>query len=656
MKQEHYIHITQGKKAGQIIPLETEMIIGRDPSCDLVLHDQGISRKHAMMIPSQKAVILEDLQSTNGTFVNGSPIERKTITESDSIQIGDSVMELTTTGPSRRSQSSPAEFYIDEETTLSFEESKIIDFEGYRVNIKASESLQKMYELLRDISLNLNQDELIRKLYDFCDANFKSDHVIIYLTGEDGRLKPYVNGREKEINREIEEIGRAISRHVLKNKEGILASDGISDSLVIKIGNKNITKVSGLMCVPLTGKRRQCGAVYIDCITGRNKFTEQDLEFLTATAIQMGIALENTSLYREQVKLAEFTDSIIESLGSGLLVTDTDRVIRRINTAGRTLLDIKDPVGKRLSEYDCLIGFEKEINRLQSQKDYRMRGEVEISLREKDLTLGLSVSSQLDFDGRLIGTICIFRDLTEIKKMTEQLRRARHLASLGEMAAGIAHEIRNPLNSIRGFSELLRESEDTSSVKEYSGIIIDESDRLNYIVQEILDFARQKKFRMNLIDLNQLVNGLEKSLKIEAGEKELHLETLCEETLPRIEGNTEKLKQVMLNIAQNGIQAMDKESGTLTIQTRTSNADERLPEVIVEITDTGYGIQESDLKKIFDPFFTRRDAGTGLGLSICQRIMDGHNGRIEVDSRIGRGTTFRLIFPAASPRKVDSSE
>ncbi len=656
MEQQYCIHITQGKKAGQIVPLESEMIIGRDPSCDIVLDDQGISRKHAMLILSDKTVVLEDLQSTNGTFVNSRSVERKTITEGDNVQIGDSAMELIRQRPSMRSKSSPAEFYIDEETTLSFEDSKIINFEGYQVNIKASESLQKMYELLRDISLNLNRDELIRKLYEFCEANFKSDHVIIYLTEENGLLTPYTNKHEEETSREIQEIGRAISRHVLQNKEGILASHGISDSLVIKIGNKNITKVSGLMCVPLTGKRRQCGAVYIDCITGRHTFTEQDLEFLTATAIQMGIALENTSLYREQVKLAEFTDSIIESLGAGLLVTDTNQVIKRINTAGRKLLDIEDPVGKRLSEYDCMIGFEKEINRLQSQKDYRVRGEVEISLREKDLTLGLSVSSQLDFDGRLIGTICIFRDLTEIKKMTEQLRRARHLASLGEMAAGIAHEIRNPLNSIRGFSELLSESEDTSSVKEYSQIIIDESDRLNYIVQEILDFSRQKKFRMNRINLNQLVSNLTKSLKIEAGEKELHLETNCTEDLPQIEGNEEKLKQVIINIAQNGIQAMDQGTGTLTIQTGVSVAEERLPEVIVEITDTGYGIQEKDLKKIFDPFFTKRDVGTGLGLSICQRVMDGHNGRIEVDSKIGSGTTFRLIFPAASPQKADSSE
>ncbi len=229
----------------------------------------------------------------------------------------------------------------------------------------------------------------------------------------------------------------------------------------------------------------------------------------------------------------------------------------------------------------------------------------------------------------------------------EQLRRADRLSALGELSAGLAHEVRNPLGSIRGTAEILRDAIPTDSPhREFADILVREVDRLNKVVQDFLDFARPGRGGEDAVDLNRVIDEvltlsgrmLEKegiSIRFQAGD------------IPPCSGRAEQLKQALLNLVINAMQAMPQ-GGSLTITTAAS-----AEELVVTLSDTGVGIAPEKLEKIFDPFYTSRQEGTGLGLAITARIIRGHRGRIEVDSEPGRGTTFRILLPGQKKRDGD---
>ncbi len=226
-----------------------------------------------------------------------------------------------------------------------------------------------------------------------------------------------------------------------------------------------------------------------------------------------------------------------------------------------------------------------------------------------------------------------------ILDIEEQLRRADRLSALGELSAGMAHEIRNPLGSIRGTAEILRDGIDPEDRRyEFAQILVKEVDRLNQVVKDFLDFAkpaRLEKGRVNVIESLQEVLTLTRQPTVNAGIM-VHLN--AEKNL-QVAGNREQLKQVFLNLVLNAQQAMSG-GGELTIT--TEKKDKML---LVRFADTGQGIPEENLEKIFNPFFTTRQEGTGLGLAITHRILRSHGGKMEVKSRVGEGSVFTVFLP-----------
>jgi signal transduction histidine kinase len=233
----------------------------------------------------------------------------------------------------------------------------------------------------------------------------------------------------------------------------------------------------------------------------------------------------------------------------------------------------------------------------------------------------------------------------QLLEVEEQLRRADRLSALGELSAGLAHEIRNPLGSIRGTAEILRDGTAVDSPQqEFAEILIREVDRLNRVVQDFLDFARPTSVEPDLVDLNRVIEEVLALARrmLEQGGTEI---TFTPAELSACPGNAEQLKQALLNLVLNAMQAMPA-GGRLAIATR------QLPEAItIEIRDNGAGIDPAALEKIFDPFFTTRKEGTGLGLAITSRIIRGHGGRIDVASDLGQGTTFNVELPCRGPKE-----
>lgn len=232
--------------------------------------------------------------------------------------------------------------------------------------------------------------------------------------------------------------------------------------------------------------------------------------------------------------------------------------------------------------------------------------------------------------------------LGERKKLEEQMERADRMASLGEIAAGVAHEIRNPLTTIRGFVQLIDEDfPENDSRHEFTGIIIREVDRLNRIVEELVFYAKPSQSQVIPVDLNQILEYSLRLANFKGSKSTIILQEHYDSHLPLISVDGEQIKQVFLNLIINSRQAVEAD-GKIGVLTRIS-ADKASVEVV--ISDNGSGIEPENLKRLFDPFFTTRETGTGLGLAVAQKIVELHGGQIRVESTPGNGSAFSVYLP-----------
>ncbi|TVY10846.1 PAS domain-containing protein [Paenibacillus cremeus] len=248
-----------------------------------------------------------------------------------------------------------------------------------------------------------------------------------------------------------------------------------------------------------------------------------------------------------------------------------------------------------------------------------------------------------DEQGVVVGAYIIFKDVTNLRSLEEQVQRSDRLAMIGQIAAGTAHEIRNPLTSIKGFLQVLRKTFEDQGMSRESGfteVMLTEINRINELVNEFLLLSKPKNVTFDYVDLSQVLREI---LPIINNEALLHGTVVQYEAMhgiPQVVADKELLKQVFLNISKNGIEAMG-EGGFLTISERVDPEERK---VNIDIHDTGPGIPTFVIDKIFDPFFTTKAEGTGLGLSVCQRIIHDIGGHIRVSSK-GFGTTFTVSIP-----------
>lgn len=245
--------------------------------------------------------------------------------------------------------------------------------------------------------------------------------------------------------------------------------------------------------------------------------------------------------------------------------------------------------------------------------------------------------------GKTIGAFVLFKDITNLRSFEQKLERNERLAMIGQIAAGTAHEIRNPLTSIKGFLQMFLQSFADSGMdreKSYTEIMLTEINRINSLVSEFLLLSKPRNIQYSMIDLNTVFEEILPIVESQAILYGIDVKFSSREKLPLVVGDTELLKQVFINICKNGIEAMG-EQGTLHISHHIDQDGDR---VSIDIHDTGPGIPLYIIDKIFDPFFTTKEEGTGLGLSVCQKIIHDIGGQIRVSSK-GYGTTFHIMLP-----------
>lgn len=237
----------------------------------------------------------------------------------------------------------------------------------------------------------------------------------------------------------------------------------------------------------------------------------------------------------------------------------------------------------------------------------------------------------------------VINDITELQQQKNKMQRLATLSAVGELAAGAAHEIRNPLTTVRGFIQLMQAKWPDPKLADLSQLSLEELDRVNGIVTSMLQLARPERSESKLLNINEIVNETWDLYTYSGMCKGIHYEKHLDEKLKPFKGSDKQIKQVLLNIMQNAERACSKDD---TILIRTYGDDKH---TCIDIKDTGRGISPEHIEKILHPFFTTDPAGTGLGLAICNRIISDHNGTLKVTSELGVGTIFTIVFPVHRP-------
>jgi two-component system sensor histidine kinase PilS (NtrC family) len=352
------------------------------------------------------------------------------------------------------------------------------------------------------------------------------------------------------------------------------------------------------------------------------------------------------------------TETILENLSSGLATVDAQGIVRHWNrAAGEILGRPEHEVRGRHFEAALGAGFEEFNARLRETLTSGVPGarhEAEVHTGGRDVPLGISTSVLHDTEGGRRGVIALFQDLSDVKALEERIRRGETLAAIGELSAGIAHEIRNCLNPIAGSVEVLqRELHVTGENARLLDLIVRESERLDNFIRELLDYARERPLKTERIDLVDLTReiadvaqrhpsgGAHKTVSVEAPPNSVWVQVDFEQT-----------KQVLLNLIINGLESIEGE-GSVTVrveadETAGPRGRARPDFAMVEVKDTGSGIRAEDLRQVFEPFFSTKLGGTGLGLAIANRIVERHGGTVEIESRVGVGTMLRLRLPKAA--------
>jgi two-component system sensor histidine kinase PilS (NtrC family) len=355
-------------------------------------------------------------------------------------------------------------------------------------------------------------------------------------------------------------------------------------------------------------------------------------------------------------QLEKLYEHIVQNVASGLITVNEKGLITSFNRMAEEITGFKlgEVYQKKIA--DLFPGFiiKESLSSVGLGKEWAkiQQGRWETKFQRKDgtiLTLGFSVSPLKDSNDNEIGTIFIFQDLTKIREMEEDLKRADRLAAIGTMAAGLAHEIRNPLASISGSIEIMKEEMDGSGQSpKLMDIVLREIGRLDSLIADFLLFARPSSPQKNLVHLNKIITDLLQVIKNNPEcRPSINFFAKFEEEIYLL-GDEQQLKQAFWNLLINALQAMPNGGEINITLRRVYSTDQNEPgQVEIIISDTGVGIAESDLDKIFNPFFTTKEQGTGLGLSIVHRIIEGHGGKITVQSQLNKGTIFRITLPVS---------
>ena len=501
--------------------------------------------------------------------------------------------------------------------------------------------------------------DLLRRFADTIAEAIDADHVSILLPNRDGYMTSYAASRSEKsaLNCFLPQEG-PIALY-LKAHRGPVVGDELQrirpTPEVLGVANK-MRQLKVAVAMGIFSREHLAGIMLLGPRTSGRIYGSVEQDTLQVLCGQLAVAIENAELFTEVQNAKIYNETLLQNLTTGVIAAGTDeRTTVFNNEAGQiTELDAQDMLDRSIEELPPPLrdALRKTLQTGESQED----SELILHFGDRGVVVRASTSIFHGEDGQVLGALMVITDITALKRLELQIRRSDRLASLGTLSAGMAHEIKNPLVSIKTFAQLLPERYQDSDFRDtFSSLIGHEIDRIDSLVNQLLRFARPAKPHLKPLHIHEI---LDKSLLLVGHrlyQKDIKLTRSWQANVDTIRADSDQLEQVFLNFFINAMDAM-KNGGELTVTTEVATDDEWVSaithsngethEVIrVTIRDSGEGIRSEDIPHVFDPFFTTKDYGTGLGLSVVHGIIQEHGGQIEVESELKKGTAFHILFP-----------
>jgi PAS domain S-box-containing protein len=513
------------------------------------------------------------------------------------------------------------------------------------------------------LTQRVSLDEILRSILIGAEKELGFSASCLFLMNDDQEhldcrmVRGFGEENEKQAYRKPFHMQRhdCIETRAVKCGEVICFEDTTNDPRATAIDHRITEKLKRgqIVYAPLTVKGKIIGCMGVNRAGEGPRISKSEIEAFTIFANQASIIIENSRFHEQLLAERNLNRSILESSPSGILTLDRKGTITAVNPEAARILRVH-PNG--------ILSMKIE----EAQKNHRglrIFGDIfrDHSSRtaEMDYTgedgqqhsVEITVSPLKGEGGAEAGTLFLFKDQTEKKRISEQIQRMSKLAAVGQLAAGISHEIRNPMMGIAATMELINDGmEPDHPQRRLLTKSMEEIGRVDHVIGELLSLAQPREMNPEPTDANRLIGDVAEFLSGLCRKKNIELVLDCNPRLPPVSMDRKAMREVLINVALNAIQSM-KGKGTLTIATAILEQwlySMETGSVQITIEDTGEGISPEIRDKIFDPFFTTRPDGTGLGLYNCHRIIEAHNGAIFMEEGPVRGTRVQILLPAAS--------
>ena len=366
---------------------------------------------------------------------------------------------------------------------------------------------------------------------------------------------------------------------------------------------------------------------------------------LRLIAEQLGVAIVNAHLYTEAYRSQAYNRLLVEHLPCGVVTTDPEGNVRVLNPEARRLLQVDDSIAP--AEIELPSSFTELVEPTLRNQSETPAEEIVLRSGSRDqANLRVNCLPLKGEHGELLGVVLVLNDHTTLEKLQRAVRQADRLASIGTLASGMAHEIKNPLTALKTFTQLLpKRYNDAEFRHDFSGLAGSEIARIERIVNQLLAFARPAPLMIEQVNLHEIIGNAVKLVGPQASRHQVSVRTALNAEHDYIAADKDRLQQVLLNLLLNAIQA-NPDGGWIEVGTETEpGTAEHDAFIRLDVSDGGSGIPAEVLPHIFDPFFTTKGEGTGLGLSVSYNIVAEHRGRLEVESEPGKGTCFSMYLP-----------
>ncbi|MBU1631427.1 MAG: GAF domain-containing protein [Candidatus Omnitrophica bacterium] len=427
----------------------------------------------------------------------------------------------------------------------------------------------------------------------------------------------------------------------------------ISEDKQFQDMKNSLGKIGADLAMPIIREDILTGIIFLKNKSSGDMFTEEDIDLLLTLANHAGVAIENARLYTQVEQAKLYQENILKNLANAVIVTDKEDKIRIFNEKAQQMTGISASlaIGKNYKKIlpdefsQAIVDVEEFGKGFSSYEIEYIRDKKKADAdKVKPMILGVGTAVIKGKNNRINGVILVLADLTEIRTLERQLNRAEELATVGTLAAGMAHEIKNPLVAINTFFELLPQKYDDSEFRnEFSASACEEVKKIDDLIHRLLNFAQPKSPNFTL---NHIHKCIDENLKFMSTKLNSYGIKIIKKYAPDIPENyidKTRFDEILLNLLLNAIEVMEN-GGKLYITTSYEKT-ENGRQILLKIQDTGIGIPAENLSRVFDPFFTTKDNGTGLGLAIVYRAVIDHGGNIAVESEAGKGTTFLIYLP-----------